>query len=277
MSFLYAKIKQRGKQIKIRKVLHSDEVLYTSAGKTILEEVPYSQDSILDDGAWYFIKDFSSSKYSIDLLSIDINSADYDSLTIEEFKQIDYIFSASDDQNERYFQKIGKAALVERKRLVVFGGRFEYYPNASSVIINEYPDAIYLRNRDILFFRKLSSLTGIFPEISELYREATNEETEEFLKMDFITTDGFTVELVHAPNRKRIAMAMEILKTLNPPQKKKIYSYIAEYCPGISNGKNSFIVKSNEDLSLVLYGIGQRFYTTPVGGEKRIANSVIKL
>ena len=41
--------------------------------------------------------------------------------------------------------------------------------------------------------------------------------------------------------------------------------------------KNSFIVKSNEDLSLVLYGIGQRFYTTPVGGEKRIANSVIKL
>ena len=107
MSFLYAKIKQRGKQIKIRKVLHSDEVLYTSAGKTILEEVPYSQDSILDDGAWYFIKDFSSSKYSIDLLSIDINSADYDSLTIEEFKQIDYIFSASDDQNERYFQKIG--------------------------------------------------------------------------------------------------------------------------------------------------------------------------
>ena len=36
----------------------------------------------------------------------------------------------------------------------------------------------------------------------------------------------------------------------------------------ISNGKNSFVVKNNEELSLVLYGIGQRFYTTPVDGEK---------
>ena len=277
MSFLYAKIKQRGKQVKIRKVLQSDDVLYASAEKMILEEIPYSQESILDDGAWYYIKEFSVSKHSIDLLSKKINSADYDSLTIEEFKQIDYIFSVSDDQNERYFQKIGKAALVEKKRLVVFRGRFKYYPSASSVVINENPDAIYIKNSDTLYFRKLSSLTGIFPGINDLYREATNEETEEFLKMDFITTDGFTVELVHTQNRKRIAMAMEILNTLNSSEKKKIYSYIADYCPDISNGKNSFTVKSNEDLSLVLYGIGQRFYTTPVSGEKRIANSVIKL
>ena len=60
-------------------------------------------------------------------------------------------------------------------------------------------------------------------------------------------------------------------------EKKEIYHYIAEYCPGISNGKNRFHVKTNDDLTLVLYGIEQRFYTTPVGDEKRIANSVIKI
>ena len=95
--------------------------------------------------------------------------------------------------------------------------------------------------------------------------------------MDFITKDGITVEVVKTPNRKRIALAMETLKHLNKKQKKEIYGYIAEYCPGLSDGKSKFTVSSNEDLALVLYGIEQRFYTTPVGEEKRIANSVIKL
>ena len=31
------------------------------------------------------------------------------------------------------------------------------------------------------------------------------------------------------------------------------------------------------DMKKLLFGIEQRFYTTPVGGEKRIANSVILL
>ena len=36
-----------------------------------------------------------------------------------------------------------------------------------------------------------------------------------------------------------------------------------------------FAVNSEDELKLLLYGIEQRFYTTLVGGERRIANSVI--
>lgn len=277
MSYLYARIKQRGKQEKIRKILQTDEELYNSAKSLVLEQIPYSQDSILDDGVWYFIDNFSSTRHFIDILAKEINSVDHNSLTSDEFRQLDYMFSLSDDRNEFYFQKVGKAALVQKKRFLVFGNRFEYHSDCSSVVINSIPDAIYLKNVDRLFFRKLASITGIFPAISELYREATNEETEQFLQMDFLITEGITVELVKTPNRKRIAMAMEILNSLSKPQKKEIYQYIAEYCPGISDGKNRFHVKNNEDLTLVLYGIEQRFYTTPVGDEKRIANSVIKI
>lgn len=277
MSFLYARIKQRGNQEKIRKILQTDDVLYDCAATLVLEQIPYSQDSILDEGAWYYIGSFSSTRHCIDILAKDINSVDYNSLTDEEFHQLDYIFSISDDHNELYFQNIGKASLIQRKRFISFGNRFEYYPNSSSVVINPVPDAIYIKSDDTLFFRKLPSITSIFPEISDLYREATNEETEQFLKMDFIIPEGITAELVKTPNRKRIAMAMGILNTLSKSEKKEIYHYIAEYCPGISNGKNRFHVKTNDDLTLVLYGIEQRFYTTPVGDEKRIANSVIKI
>ena len=41
--------------------------------------------------------------------------------------------------------------------------------------------------------------------------------------------------------------------------------------------ENSFEVGSENELKMLLYGIEQRFYTTPVGGEKRLANSVITL
>ncbi len=277
MSYLYARIKQRGNQVKIRKILQTDDVLFSPADNLIMEQIPYSQDSILDDGSWFYIERFSSTRHSIEILTKEINSVDYDSLTGEEFKQLDYIFAISDDRNELYFQKVGKAALVQRKRFLAFGNRFEYYPDSASVTINSIPDAVYLKNCDILYFRKLASITGIFPDISDLYREATNEETKQFLEMDFIVAEGITVELVKTPNRKRIAMAMETLNALSKQQRKEIYHYIAEYCPEISNGKNRFRVKSNEDLTLVLYGIEQRFYTTPVGEEKRIANSVIRL
>lgn len=278
MSYLYAKIRQRGNHVKFRKLLQTDDVLYDSAKKQVPESIPYSQESILDDGTWYYIKGFSSTKYCIDILTKEINSVDYDSLgNSEEFKRLDYIFSMSEDSNEFYFQRVGKAALVQKKRFIWFGNNYKYYPDSASVVINDRPDAIYLKDSDTLYFRKLSSITVIFPNIIDLYREATNEEVAEFLKMDFLTAEGLTTDLVKTPNRKRIAMAMETLNSLDLSQRKEIFKYISEYCPSISNGENRFIVKDNDDLALVLFGIEQRFYTTPVGKERRIANSVITL
>lgn len=188
-----------------------------------------------------------------------------------------YIFSLSSDRNNIFFQRVGKAALVEEKRIEWLDNQFIYNPESTSLLINQRPDAIYNKASDTLFFRKLSSITAVFPGISNLYREATKEETEEFLQMGFISNEGLSAGVVSIPNRKRIAMAREAMKKLNHKQKKQIFKYIAEYCPDICNGENKFAVRNNDDLTLVLYGIEQRFYTTPVGEEKRIANSIIKL
>ena len=50
---------------------------------------------------------------------------------------------------------------------------------------------------------------------------------------------------------------------------------IAEYVSGKSDAEGRFVVRSNEDLKNLLYGIDQRYYTTPINNEKRIANSII--
>ena len=38
-----------------------------------------------------------------------------------------------------------------------------------------------------------------------------------------------------------------------------------------------FEISSEQNLKMLLYGIEQRFYTTLIGDEKRLANSVISL
>jgi hypothetical protein len=164
------------------------------------------------------------------------------------------------------------------KNLVCIGDAFEFKENTKFMVINDIPDAIYLKNQDKLYFKKLTSITSIFKGIEELYKEATEEETREFLEQSFICLDqGFSSEKVKKSNRKRIAMAMDTMKNFNNDEKEKIFDYIKDYCPDLERKKGAFVVRNDEDLKSILYGIDQRYYTTPVKNEKRIANSIIPI
>ena len=111
-----------------------------------------------------------------------------------------------------------------------------------------------------------------------LYREATQEETDSFLANDFISLkDDYSGSKVKTANRKRIALAAKTLSELDEPDRKNIFTYIGDYCPALKVYENSLELGSENELKMLLYGIEQRFYTTPVGGEKRLANSVIRL
>ena len=110
-----------------------------------------------------------------------------------------------------------------------------------------------------------------------LYREATEEETCNFLDNDFIELDNFSAENVKKANRKRIAMATELMKHMKRKKKKIIMDSIKDYCPQLVSAEGRFRISSERDLKLLLYGIDQRFYTTPDGEEKRIANSIIRM
>ena len=152
--------------------------------------------------------------------------------------------------------------------------------DAPIVIINNVPDAIYSVEDDILYFKRLSAISSIFKGISELYREATQEETETFLNEDFIELqDDYDASKVKTANRKRIAMAMETFNSFTPEQKTQIFDYIKDYCPDIPYDEQNrkFTIKDEEGLKHLLWGIEQRYYTTRVGGEKRVANSVSKI
>ncbi len=158
------------------------------------------------------------------------------------------------------------------------GESFVYRDDWEEITIRDTPDAIYDKSTDRLYFHKLESITGIFTGVDQLYKEATQEETEAFLHEDFISLkDSFAADKVKTANRKRIALAAETLKKLNPDQRKKMAKYIGEYCPDLKTADSKFEISSEQNLKMLLYGIEQRFYTTLIGDEKRLANSVISL
>lgn len=274
MNHVIAKIGKRGNELKYRKVI-SDETLYTLP-VDLNPHVPYRPDHNLDEDAWFGIESFSTQPYCLDILKMDFNSTEYNKLNTNETDKLDFLCSYQ-NENHYYLQRVSKTQLLSKKRITL-GDQLEYMENSKDIIIKDLADAIYIKDIDTLFFKKLSSITGIFKGIDELYREATEEETSNFLSYEFIElTNGFNVEYVKQANRKRIAMAIDTINRFEESQKEVVLLTIKTYCPNLVSNNGVFKIGSENDLKLLLYGIEQRFYTTPDGKEKRIANSVIRL
>lgn len=273
MDHTIVKIRTRERHNKYRKLL-SDIKLYMLPDN-IENTVPYSPDHNLDEDDWFVIKEFSEKDYCLPFLKDEFTSISYGVLQKDEFEKIDYLCYIED--NGRYFfQKVSKSALLSKKRITL-GDMVKYSDSSSEIIIQKEPDAIYLKEKDCLYFRKLEAIAGIFKGIDTLYREATEEETEKFLGQKFIELEGFTAKHVKQANRKRIAMVGDMLGKMEKKKKRIILDSFKEYCPELLTEKGRLKVSSENDLKLVLYGLDQRFYTTPDGEEKRIANSIIRI
>lgn len=275
MKNICVKLSQRENK-KYRKMLSSEEAIFPIFDPENTSTLPYTPGATLQDDEWFCITNAKEQGYSIDLLSETFSTADFDSLTRAEFSKIDYLFVL--DDRFILFQNVSKSKLVSQKRIVHFGEEFTYKTDCAEIVIRDLPDAVYDKSTDSLYFRRLESITGIFKGIDILYREATQEETDSFLANDFIRLkDDYSSGKVKTANRKRIALAVKTLSELGESDRENIINYIGEYCPELKVSENAFEIGSENDLKMLLYGIEQRFYTTPVGGEKRLANSVITL
>ena len=275
MDNICVKLKQREKD-KYRKLLSINDNLY--APFTISADMvsTYTPGAILEEGEWFCLQEMSKKEFCIDVLKADYSSVDFRTLDRGDFKKIDFLFVVT----EKYivFQNISKTKLLSKRCIFALGEGYQYQDDCSEIVINDIPDAIYDKTNDTLYFRRLESITSIFRGIDQLYREATDEETTQFLNNEFINLkDGYSTASVKTANRKRIALAMKTLNALKDNDRKNIFAYIGEYCPELQVSEDSFDVGTEEDMKKLLFGIEQRFYTTPVGGEKRIANSVIPL
>ena len=273
MDHILAKVKSRGKKKYFK--LISDKVLYEIETIDSSTCVPYNPDHNLDEDCWFKIERFSQQPFCIDLLKEDFDSKDYDDLKKNQFNQIAYLFSVQGD--DFYFQKITPSLFIKRKTLV-FGEVAKVEESENRLVINRTPDAVYYKESDTLIFRYLATISSIFKGIDELYKEATFEEVRSFLDKSFIELkDTYSVNNVSKTNRKRIALAITTVKTLSTIDQTTLLKYIDDYCKEkltFDQVNQKFSISTDNELKFLLYGINQRFYTTPLGQERRLANSI---
>ena len=275
MNQLLAKLKGQPEEEYFK--LLSGEKLY-SVDIDNLDLVEFNPVHNLDEDCWFKVEGFSRQPYCISLLRNRFASAEYNTLPRDKIFHILYICAIQ--RGNFYFQKAMPSSFIVQKKMFVFGeDPYVEKEDAQRLVISTIPDAIYLKKQDILIFRKIEKIFGIFPSIVDMYKVATDQDVEEFLKHSFIEFDnGYEVRDVSRLSRKHIALATDTLGKMNPSQERELVQYIKKYCNKklqfTPNGK-AVIVSKNSDLKLFLYGLGQRFYTTQIGQrEKRLANSV---
>ncbi|WP_370317185.1 ATP F0F1 synthase synthase [Pseudoalteromonas sp.] len=273
MDHVLAKIKGHSKR-KIFKLI-SGKTLFNKLFVTDEACVEYAPDHNLDEDSWFKIDNFSEQPYCLDILKKEFDSKDYFDLSKDKFSSINLLLAIQ--AGDFYFQKITPSLFVTRK-MIAFGEAAELENTEKRLVVNEFADAVYFKGKDRLVFRSLATISSIFKGIDVLYKEATNEEVESFLEEDFIELSGdFSSEKVSKPNRKRVALAMDTLAAMPAEDRDQMCSYIHSYCEQklkFDKDNSKFEVTTDDELKYLLYGIEQRFYTTPLGRERRLANSV---
>lgn len=274
MNQVYARIKRKKVQ-PYRRVV-SGQRLFDITTPSLGSRVAYAPTVNLDEDSWFQIENFRSVDFFPTDLNTDLISADVVELQKDEFTEMSYLVAVQGDGH--YFQRIRPTMLLRRK-VLAFGDVAAIEDSNNRLVIDQMPDAIFLPRDDVLLFKSLADISAIFRGADQLYKEATAEEVTEFLGLSFINA-SLDASRVSIPNRKRIALALDTLSKLSEKEQGGMISYIQEYCDGrieYDPKSGKFNVGTDDELKNLVYGIEQRFYTTPIGEERRLANSVIKI
>lgn len=268
-NYIFGKVKRKQKMFRVIKTV--TEVYNTT--EFILNGIDYNPATLIENEEIYQLTNFSESGYCLAFLTNELNTVEHDQILKADLKKLSFICTVQD--NLYFFQIINSSFFISKKWFSIEELTLE--TEKPIITINPFADAIYNKLNDTLYFKKLTSAQKIFKGMDQLYKEATEVETQTFLESDFLqVSKDYCAIQVTVPNRKRIALVNETLNKLSDDEKKAIYYYTNEYGQvKYENGK--FKIENDDDLKFVLWGIEQRFYTTQIGGEKRVANSIINI
>lgn len=273
MDFLFAKI--RGRRGPFCKVI-SDKTIYDNIPDFANSRI-YNDEVKLQDNEWFVVEGFTTKAYAPQIVKDAFNAAAWSQIVRENYAKIDYLVSVQNDHNLFLFQNITTSSVLKRQSFVSMDDQPSLLNKNHLVVIHEKPDAYYVKDVDKLYFKRLSAITTIFSGINELYNEATDAEVESTLQLDILNVNAeFTKDKVKTANRRKIREAMDAYNNFSEPQKQTLPSYFQKYCPNLfANDKVN--IDDEKSLTLFLNGINQRFYTTEISNQQRVALAVDNL
>ena len=273
MDYLF--VKTKGRTGTFRKVL-SDETIYSDI--PVFDDVrPYNDEIKLTDGQWFELADFNTKAYAPQLVTQAFNAAAWSQIDRADYEKIDYLVSVQQEGNLLAFQNVTTSLIYKRQSWLSLDEQPSLLNKDHLLVIHKEADAYYKRDTNKLYFKRLSAITNIFSGINELYNEATDAEVQNALNLDMLNVSpDFTKEKVKTANRRKIREAMDMYNNYTPQQKAQLPIYLQKYCPGLAyNAATSkFAITDEKTLTQLLNGLCQRYYTTEISNEKKVALSV---
>lgn len=270
MNRVLAKLKGRGNRFR---QLFNDQEVYRIPNFS--KSVEYNDELKLEENQWFCVQQFTDQEYCLDYLREDLQSV-YEAINNDEFRNIDYLFGTMNEENLIWFLNITPSRYIKNPIIRLLNNEPKFLENDFSLLeLSSEPSAYYDVQLNNLYFKNLSLLTSIFKGIETLYREATDTEVNEFIQSPIVTlAPGYVSDMIKTPNRKRLKAAKEKYDSFSSEQREQLDVYLHDYCPDLLKGEDGYIVKNEAELTKLLNGINQRYYTTPIDKERRLANSV---
>lgn len=287
MDYLLAKIKGRNGGLSM-----------VLSGETVFDSIPdfsnaraYDDDYKLQDGEWFVVDEFSTKTYCLDVLKNIFDATAYSNLSKQLYRRIAFVISVQENEYGDLiyvFQNVTSSLLLSRQKFISFGPFYidmdgvantdqaNLVNNENILVLKELPDCYYVKAEDRLYFRNLSCITSIFEGINELYNEATDEEVQTLFDMEMVELGAdFGVGKVKIPNRRKIKEALARYNSFSNERRQKLPTYVSKYCPTLFDEQTQkFNINSEKELTELLNGMNQRYYTTEIDEEKRLANSI---
>lgn len=254
----------------------SDKTIYRDV---VLENArDYNDEYKLREGEWFVVDGFKEKPYFKTWIKEPFNAGEYSQLDTKEYSGLKFL-CAVQDGDKFMFQRLFSGSVYENKTFLSFSLEAEPQLRTDNqlIVINKEPDAVYHLTENKLYFKFIPTVKPLFPGIEELYKEATNEEVETFLQLNFIHLGGgFTADKVKTPNRRNIKEAKEIYDNYTDEDKNALKIYAQKYRPDLNYNPDADVceVANDEQLKDLIYCILQRYYTTEIGGKMRVAHSV---
>ncbi|POO56718.1 hypothetical protein [Agrobacterium rosae] len=271
MNLIVARLKRKSVQL-CTVLSHENEILAVPAFNNAKTFAPHYKP---DEEEWLKIEAFSQTEYAEPALLENINTVDMPQLTAAQASEVRFLCIIQG--SHRIYQRVPASNIIKRK-FIEISGQFSVVEDKKIIILNERPDAVHDVGSDVLYFMDFSKLKSFFSKIDALYREATDVEVTQFLENEiFNISSGFVVGNVSKPNRKRIALLKDKINSFTQQQIEHLMQDFANYSTDVKVENGAFQISSDHDLKLAIYCMEERFYTTPVTVEKRLANSVLQL
>lgn len=225
---------------------------------------------------WFRIDDFDHRDGFLGILDGDFDVVDIESLANDQFTSNTIEFIAYYEDHKYYIQKFTKGNFMKKKWFSWNGDAVAYNEQDEMVFIHPIPNCIYDNQSKRIYFQNITKAYSVFPKLKIDYKEATEDETNRMLHLDFIKTENFSTQDVGVSNRKRITSILSKYESYGPWEKKTLKKYIKEKVGDKLNydeGTGRFVVGNDTHLRLLLYGIQQRFYQQPLEDEVQVATS----